>query len=50
MKPDRKHFKGLPSFKNKEQNGMTSISKIKIFDKEIGPYYMTAYSRTSKVS
>jgi hypothetical protein len=51
MKLGKKHFKELPSFKNREQNGMTSISKInKKFNKEIGPYCMTADSRTSKVS
>jgi hypothetical protein len=50
MKPDRKHFKELPSFKNREQDGMTSISKRKNFNKEIGPYCMTADSKTSKVS
>jgi hypothetical protein len=50
MKSGEKHFKEPPSFKSKEQNGMTSISKRKIFNKEIGPYYMTADSRTSKVS
>jgi hypothetical protein len=31
MKLGRKHFKELPSFKNREQNGMTSISKKKKF-------------------
>jgi hypothetical protein len=32
------------------KNGMTSISKRKNFNTEIGPYCMTTDSRTSKVS
>jgi hypothetical protein len=37
MKLGRKHFKGLPSFKNREQNGMTSISKEKFSTRRLGP-------------
>jgi hypothetical protein len=50
MKSDRKHFKELPSFKKREQNGMTSILKRKKFNWEIGPCCMTTGSRTSKES
>jgi hypothetical protein len=50
MKSDRKHFKEPPSFKSREQNDMTSISKIKNFNKEIGLCCMTTDSKTSKVS
>jgi hypothetical protein len=49
-KSDRKHFKEPPSFKRKEQNGITSISKRKNFNKEIRPCCMIADSKTSKVS
>jgi hypothetical protein len=50
VKSGRKHFKEPPLLKSREQNGMTSISKRKIFNQEIGPYCMTTGSRTSKVS
>jgi hypothetical protein len=50
MKSGRKQFKEPPSFKSREQNGMTNISKRKIFNKEIGPCCMTADSRISKAS
>jgi hypothetical protein len=49
-KSGRKDFKEPPSFNNKEKNGMTSISKRKNFNKEIGPCCMIADSRTSKES
>jgi len=50
MKSGRKHFKETPLFERREQNGMTSISKRKKFNHEIGPFCMTTGSRTSKAS
>jgi hypothetical protein len=49
VKSGRKNFKEPPSFKSREKNGMTSISKRKNFNKEIGPCCMTTDSRTSNV-
>jgi hypothetical protein len=50
MKSGRKYFKEPPLFKRRGKNGITSISKRKNFNQDIGPCCMTTGLRTSKVS